>query len=97
MTDARTLAALALVAFGTLGAWERPWRWVRDRYRSRNDHLVDDAWAQALRTLAAEQHRAERERTQADAIAERLRRREVTAECEYLDIASTPWLRGEGR
>lgn len=95
MTAARTLAALALVAFGVLGVWERPWRWARDRYRSRNDQLVDDAWAQALHALAAESARAQRERTQADAIAERLRRREVTAECEYLDAASTPWLRGE--
>lgn len=51
---AHVIAALALVAFGILGAWERPWRWARDRWRARNDRAVDrHPVAQRVRALRA--------------------------------------------
>lgn len=85
------LLALALFAFGGLDVWA----WLRDRWRSRRDDLVDrHPQAVALRALA--------ERTPAPAppplhivLSERLVRREIVADCELFDLDAT-WA-GEGR
>lgn len=78
------IAAFTLFALGVLGGIE----WLRDLWRARSDAAVDrHPIAVALHTLATDEERhAERERAQAQAIAERLRRREVVAECELFDI-----------
>lgn len=84
MRAAYTVAVLAFVAFFVLGGGE----YVRDRWRARSDHSIDHhPMAVALRTLADdERRRTEHERTVAAAIAERLRSRQVIAECEFFDI-----------